>query len=60
VTVDREGLVAFMNSMDWIATLPDGERIPLLEKVRWLLTSDRYVLPWETHLYWARLREPLA
>jgi hypothetical protein len=49
-----------MNSMDWIATLPDGERIPLLEKVRWLLTSDRYVLPWETHLYWARLREPLA
>ena len=55
-TVDRDGLVAFMSSMGWIATLPDVERLSLLETVRSLLTSDRYVLPWETRLYWARLR----
>jgi SAM-dependent methyltransferase len=59
-TVDREGLVAFMNSMGWIATLPDVDRLPLLEMVRSLLTSDRYVLPWETRLYWARLRGTVA
>jgi SAM-dependent methyltransferase len=59
-TVDPGGLVAFMHSMGWIATLPDDERISLLERVKGLLTSNRYMLPWETRLYWARLREPVA
>jgi SAM-dependent methyltransferase len=59
-TVDREGLVAFISSMGWIATLPDVERLSLLEMVRSLLRSDRYVLPWETRLYWARLRRTVA
>ena len=54
-TADREELVAFIHSMGWIASLPDEERSSLLEKVRTLLTSDRYALPWETRVYWARL-----
>jgi SAM-dependent methyltransferase len=54
--VDREGVVAFMHSMGWIATLPDEERVVLLETVRSLLDSNRYVLPWETHVYWAARR----
>jgi SAM-dependent methyltransferase len=53
--VDPDGLVAFFASMGWIASLPDGKRLPLLDEVRSLLTSAEYVLPWETHVFWTRL-----
>ena len=56
-TVDRDGLVAFFDSMGWIAILPDEHRLPLLNEVRSLLTSTEYILPWETHVQWARLAE---
>ena len=54
-TVDRDGLVAFFGSMGWLADQPDAERLPLLERVRSLLTADEYRRPWETRLHWARL-----
>jgi SAM-dependent methyltransferase len=56
-TVDREGLVAFFDSMGWIAILPDEDRLPLLDEVKSLLTSNEYVLPWETHVQWTRIAE---
>jgi hypothetical protein len=55
-TVDPEGLIAFFGSMDWIARLPDQQRIPLLNRVRSLLTTAEYLLPWETHIHWRRSR----
>jgi SAM-dependent methyltransferase len=55
-TVDKEALVAFFGSMGWIAELPDERRIPLLDEVRSLLEASEYALPWETRVYWARLR----
>jgi SAM-dependent methyltransferase len=54
--VDRGGLVAFFGSMGWVANLPDAERAPLLERVRSLLDADGYRRPWETRLFWTRLR----
>ena len=54
-TIERDALVAFFASMGWIALKPDEERIRLLHNVRSLLTSEHYVLPWETHVHWARL-----
>jgi len=54
--VDRDGLVAFFASMGWLADRPDGERLSLLERVRGLLTADEYRRPWETRLFWTRLR----
>ena len=59
-SVDTQGLVAFFNSMGWIAILPEGERLRLLDEVGSLLTSSEYVLPWETHVQWARLTEARA
>jgi SAM-dependent methyltransferase len=56
-TFDREGLVAFLASMGWIADLPDEERLPLLDEVRSLLTAAEYRRPWETHLHWTLLAE---
>jgi SAM-dependent methyltransferase len=55
-TLDRDGFVAFLASMGWIADLPDGERLPLLERIRSLLDADEYLRPWETHVCWTRLR----
>jgi hypothetical protein len=54
-TVRPEELVAFFGSMGWIATLPDEQRLPLLNEVRSLLTATEYRLPWETSLYRTRL-----
>jgi hypothetical protein len=48
--------VAFLASMGWIADLPDGERLPLLDTIRSLPDADAYRRPWETHLFWTRLR----
>jgi hypothetical protein len=42
--------------MGWVANLPDAERAPLLERVRSLLDADGYRRPWETRLFWTRLR----
>jgi SAM-dependent methyltransferase len=54
-TLDREGMVAFFASMGWIADLPDAGRLPLLDRVRSLLTTDEYRRPWETQVHWTRL-----
>jgi SAM-dependent methyltransferase len=54
-TVDRDTLVAFFGSMGWIALKSDEDRLRLLEDVRALLTSEHYLLPWETRLHWAPL-----
>jgi SAM-dependent methyltransferase len=53
-TVDRDGLVAFLASMGWIADLPDVDRVPLLEEVRSLLDAAEYRRSWETHVHWTR------
>jgi SAM-dependent methyltransferase len=55
-TLDRDGLVAFLASMGWIADLPDVDRLPLLDRIRSLLGADEYRRPWETHVYRTRLR----
>jgi SAM-dependent methyltransferase len=54
-TLDRDGFVAFLASMGWIADLPDEERLELLEQLRSLLEADQYLRPWETHVCWTRL-----
>jgi SAM-dependent methyltransferase len=54
-TLDRDGLVSYFASMGWIADLPDADRLPLLDEVRSLLTTDEYRRLWETHVYWTRL-----
>jgi ubiquinone/menaquinone biosynthesis C-methylase UbiE len=54
-TVDREGLVAFLASMAWIADLPDPERQSLLAQIRSRLTHDQYRRVWDTHVHWTRL-----
>lgn len=54
-TVDRDGLVAFLASMGWIADLPDVDRLPLLEEVKSLLDAAEYRRSWETHVHWTRL-----
>jgi SAM-dependent methyltransferase len=59
-TIDRDGLVAFLASMGWIAELPDVDRLPLLDEVRSLLASTEYRRPWETHVHWTRLAAGLA
>jgi ubiquinone/menaquinone biosynthesis C-methylase UbiE len=53
--VDKEGMLAYLASMSWIAVLPDDERSDLLEEVRGLLTADRYTRFWRTELHWTRL-----
>ena len=55
-TIDRHGLVAFFASMGWIASLPDDERLPLLEQVMALLTAAEYRRAWESRVHWTRLR----
>jgi SAM-dependent methyltransferase len=54
-TLDRDGLVAFLASMGWIADLPDADRLPLLDEVRALLDAAEYQRLWETHVHWTRL-----
>lgn len=55
-TLDREGFVAFLASMGWIADLADAERLPLLDGIRSRLGADEYRRRWETHVCWTRLR----
>jgi SAM-dependent methyltransferase len=54
-TVDRDGLVAFFESMGWIGNLPEAERLRLLEQVQSLLEAPAYHRVWETRLHWARV-----
>jgi SAM-dependent methyltransferase len=56
-TLDRDGLVAFLASMGWIADLPDVDRLRLLEEVKSLLDAAEYRRSWETHVYWTRLSD---
>ena len=54
-TVDRDGLVAFLASMGWIADLADPDRLPLLQEVKSQLDAAEYQRLWETRVYWTRL-----
>ena len=56
-TVDREGLIAFFESMGWFGELPASERLPLVEEVRSLLEAPEYRRSWETHVHWTRLAD---
>ncbi len=56
-TLDRDGLVAFLASMGWIADLADVDRLPLLGKVKSLLEVAVYRRSWESHVYWTRLSD---
>lgn len=56
-TLDRDGLLAFLASMGWIADLPDVDRLPLLEEVKSLLGAEEYRRLWETHVHWTRLSD---
>jgi SAM-dependent methyltransferase len=53
-TLDRDGLVSFFASMGWIAELADESRLPLLERVRSLLTASEYRRSWTTQVYRTR------
>lgn len=59
-TLDREGLVAYFASMGWLADLPDGERLPLLDEVGSRLTAAGYQRLWETHVHWTHLSRKRA
>lgn len=50
--LDPDGLVSFYASMDWIADLPDADRLPLLAEVRSRLTAAEYVRVWDAHVHW--------
>jgi len=54
--LDRDALVSLLASMGWVSDLPDERRLPLLDEARSLLTAFEYRRPWETRLYWTRLR----
>ena len=54
-TLDRDGVVAFFASMGWIADLPDGERLELLDEVRSILPAGEFRRMWETRVHWTRL-----
>jgi SAM-dependent methyltransferase len=54
-TLDRDGLVAFLASMGWIADLPDETRLPLLQEVKSQLDAAQYHRSWEARVYWTRL-----
>jgi SAM-dependent methyltransferase len=56
-SLKREGLVAFLASMGWIADLADEDRLPLLEEVKLRLTAAEYRRSWETYVYWTRLSD---
>ena len=53
-TLDRDGLVAFFASMGWLADLPEGNRLPLLEELKSRLDAAQYSRSWETHVHWTR------
>lgn len=57
-TLDRDGLIAFLASMGWVADLPDPERLPLLAELTSLLAVGEYRRLWETRVYWTRLPPP--
>lgn len=52
---DKEGMLAYIASMSWIAVLAEDERTKLLEEVRGLLDADSYTRFWRTELHWTRL-----
>lgn len=56
-SLDRDGLLAFVASMGWIADLPDAERLALLEEVESLLGAEEYRRLWETHVHWTLLSD---
>jgi SAM-dependent methyltransferase len=53
-TLDRDGLVAYYASMGWLADLPDSKRLPLLDRVRALLTEEVYRRSWTAQVHWTR------
>ena len=55
--LDRDGLVAFLASIGWIADLPDVDRLTLVNEVKSLLGAEQYRRLWETHVHWTRLSD---
>jgi SAM-dependent methyltransferase len=53
--LDRDGVVAFLASMGWIADHADDERLPLLGEIGSLLTASTYRRMWETDVHLTRL-----
>jgi SAM-dependent methyltransferase len=51
-TLDRDGMLAFFESMGWVGHLPEPERVPLLDRVRALLDAVEYHRVWETRVHW--------
>lgn len=53
--LEPERLLARIASWSHVASLPDDERLALLEEVAAQLTAPRYRATLETHVYWTRL-----
>jgi SAM-dependent methyltransferase len=49
--LDRDGMVAFVASMGWLADLPDEERLPVLDEIRSLFAAPEYRRRWETRVF---------
>ena len=54
--IDADTMVERMSSISWIASLPDGERLALLDRMRALFDGmpPRFPVPYHTDLWWAR------
>ena len=52
---DREQLLAYFESMSWVAVLPARERADLLADVSRTLEADSYTRFWRTEVHWTRL-----
>lgn len=54
--VDADTMVERMASISWIAVLPEGERLPLLSRVRALFDGmpQRFPVPYHTDVWWCR------
>jgi SAM-dependent methyltransferase len=53
--IDRDGLIAFFESMGWLGNLCESERLSLLRQLRSLLDAPEYDRSWETQVHWTRL-----
>jgi len=53
--IDRDGLIAFFESMGWLGNLSESERLSLLRQLRSLLDAPEYDRSWETQVHWTHL-----
>ena len=54
--VDREGMLAYIRSWSWIASLPDDEREAELAALDELLPDGPWTMPLSVDVYWTRRR----